>query len=83
MSFNIDWAAYCDGDHGIGIVGIAEDEYIFCKNCYANMESRVKQLEVDLAKFHECNFDEDGQATACDGYDGRHRHSGVWHKDES
>ncbi len=54
-----------------------------CENCEDHLgvlHEQIEQLKAELAKFHKCNFDEDGMATACDGYGVNHHSVQVWHK---
>ena len=57
-----------------------------CENCDEARQpllAEIERLKAELAKFHECNFDEDGMATACDGYGVNHHSVQVWHKEEA
>ena len=45
-------------------------------------DATISELKAELAKFHECDFDEDGMATACDGYGVNHHSVQVWHKED-
>ena len=51
-----------------------------CEEARQPLLAEIERLKAELAKFHECDFDEDGMATACDGYGVNHHSVQVWHK---